>query len=674
MADLYETNLWGKIDYLHERYQREHNHINNFLNMITKFQTACSDFSKAMTSIINKNYILSESNTSTIYKSMENFYKTLLIHAESFKETSESIKINIAPVIKSIKDSFQKEKDLYNAYIKINFNYINCLNNLKKIKKEFAQKARDCENKVYEAKKASMFPTLPPEQISKIEQQASEALANTAIYEDKYVQILNEANKIREIEIALQKKLQSYYHNVDIDYYGKEKMMTGFFISCLKRMYKVIDDELIDLNENYKNINIEKDINEFIKINKVNNKPDEIIKFIPYKPATEISDESILNSDTTNNKNKDNKNLEVSLEVILVFKKLFKFIRTDLNMEKERKKSKLRNLALKIFWPGQNNYLEPKEKNALFNLFKEKNFTSYFLTIVSRQRTKGFKITEKLMNDLTEMFIKILEISEQEKNYDVSINCVILSQTFFCEKKEKNGEIIKNYIIDGIRDNKWLSSYEFWDGVINYMIEKEIKKNEEINKDKNEKEKKNNDKNIAFSQIFSHTNNMIEFNINKNDIHSFIENLCNKYELDSDMINSIKNNINKKLEDIELLLSKEKKVGLKDEIKKEEIKVSKKEDVKEEKKEDKDEIKKEVLKEDKKKEEISKNKKNGLIKEIKEKNEIENNIIKNNNENEKIKMDENFDDEIKENKEENNSQNNKDTKTESISEDRNSNK
>ena len=111
-------------------------------------------------------------------------------------------------------------------------------------------------------------------------------------------------------------------------------MMTGFFISCLKRMYKVIDDELIDLNENYKNINIEKDINEFIKINKVNNKPDEIIKFIPYKPATEISDESILNSDTTNNKNKDNKNLEVSLEVILVFKKLFKFIRTDLNMEK----------------------------------------------------------------------------------------------------------------------------------------------------------------------------------------------------------------------------------------------------------------------------------------------------------------------------------------------------
>ena len=49
MTDLYETNLWGKIDYLHERYQREHTHISNFLDMITRFQNACSDFSKSIT-------------------------------------------------------------------------------------------------------------------------------------------------------------------------------------------------------------------------------------------------------------------------------------------------------------------------------------------------------------------------------------------------------------------------------------------------------------------------------------------------------------------------------------------------------------------------------------------------------------------------------------------------
>ena len=34
----------------------------------------------------------------------------------------------------------------------------------------------------------------------------------------------------------------------------------------------------------------------------------------------------------------------------------------------------------------------------------------------------------------------------------------------------------KKFILDGIRDNKWLSSFEFWEGVINLMIEREIQK------------------------------------------------------------------------------------------------------------------------------------------------------------------------------------------------------
>jgi len=333
--------------------------------------------------------------------------------------------------------------------------------------------------------------------------------------------------------------------------------MTGFFISCLKRMYNVINDEIFDLNEKYKNINFEKDIKEFIKINKVNTKPDEQIRFTPYKAAPEISDESILNANVT--KSKENKNLEVSLEVILIFQKILKYVRTDLNMDKERKKSKLRNISYKLFWPAEDTHLEPNEKKELYNLFKEKNFMTYFLMILSRQRTKGYKKSKKVMEDLTEIFNIILEKAEKEKNLDESINCIILSQTYFCEEKGNNGEIKKVYILDGIRNNKWLSSFEFWEEIINYMIEKEIKKNEDINKDKDksEVEKKNNNNNIAFSQIFSYTNNMTEFNINKNEINSFIEKICKKYELDSDMINSIINNINKKIEEKEALLIKD---------------------------------------------------------------------------------------------------------------------
>jgi len=411
---------------------------------------------------------------------------------------------------------------------------------------------------VYEAKKVAMFPTESMEQIAKMEKMASESLANTATIEDKYIQLLKETNKSRETEINTQKQLLNYYHKTEVDYNEKKKLMTSFFISSLTRMKNTLDSGISDYEAKFKEIDINNDINEFVKKNKGKDKPDEVIKFLPYKPATEISDESILNADVKN-KSKDGKILEVSLEVILLFKKFFKFIRTDLDMIKERKKSKLRILTYKLFSPEDNIFLEENEKKELYTLFKEKNFTTFFLQILSRQRIKGYKKNRKVLEDLIEIFKYILDKAEKEKNLDEGINCVILSQTYFCEEKGNKGEIVKKYILDGIRDNKWLSSYEFWENVINHMIQKEIKKNEEINKNKNDIDKKINNNNIFFSQIFSYTNNMVEFNINKEGVQPFVENICKKYELDNDMVNAIEMNINKKFEEKEVLLKREQK-------------------------------------------------------------------------------------------------------------------
>ena len=120
-----------------------------------------------------------------------------------------------------------------------------------------------------------------------------------------------------------------------------------------------------------------------------------------------------------------------------------------------------------------------------------------------------------------------------------------MSQIYFCEQKENKS---RRYILDGIRDNKWLSSLEFWDGVIDFVIQKELKKNEDINKGKNV-----DNKNIYFSQIFSYTNNMVEFNINKNEILPFVDNICKKYELNNDFVESIKMNIKAKFEEKDTL-------------------------------------------------------------------------------------------------------------------------
>jgi L-fucose mutarotase/ribose pyranase (RbsD/FucU family) len=532
----YDEHLWGKVDFLHERYHKEHNYMNHFLEMITKFQLACSDFSKNIKNVLNKNLVLADSKESTLYKAMDSFRKCLLTHSQVFNETNESFKSTIIdPITKSINETFLKEKELYNHYTKNLSIYNNSKNSLQKVHHEFENRAKECENLVYNAKKSKMYSLASQEQILKLESKATESIANTALSEDKYINILGETNKARENEINSQKKIQNMYQNIDNDFYSKIKLMFGIFITSLKKMYTGIAIEIDSLADKFNRISIEKDIKDFIEKNKTDAKPDKPICFIPYKPAADSINYSKISS-----KRKDSVDLDVSLEVIKTFQKIFKHIRTDLNMDDERKKNRLRLLSNQLFKIENNNNFTKKEKDELFGYLKEQKWRNYFIKFLSKLKTKGFKNNDVVLKDLIEVFSHILELSEKEKDYDSAQNCIILSQTIYNENKSKK----KDYLIDYIRNNKWINSIEFWEGIIDYMIQKEITKNDEINKNKDEKEKKSNNKNIVFSQVFSYTNNMAEFNIKIEDIISLIEKFSKKYEIEQEMVNSIIDNVN----------------------------------------------------------------------------------------------------------------------------------
>ena len=535
MSIIYEQHLWNKIDFLHERYHKEHTQMSHFLEIISKFQLACLEFSKSLKTVLNKKLKLADSEESTLYKSMESFTKCLLTHSQLFNETNESIKSNlIDPITKVINDSFQKEKEMYNSYCKIRTIYTNSKSSLQKIHKEFESRAKECETLVYNAKKTKMYSLANQEQITKLEAKATESIANTALCEDKYINILNEANKARENETSYQKKLQNYYQSIDNDFYLKIKMMTGFFITSLKKMYTGITIDIDSLADKFNRINAEKDINDFIEKSKTDAKPDKPICFKPYRPAAES-----INNNKVTSKRRDSVDLNVSLEVIKTFQKIFKYIRTDLNMDEESKKNRLRLLSNKLFQIENNTNITQKEKDELLTHLKDENSRTYFMKFLSKLKTKAFKNNENLIKDISEVFLYILEISENEKDYDNAQNCIILSQTFYNEENKK-----KKYLIDYIRSNKWINSIEFWEGIIDFMIQREITKNDEINKNKDEKEKKSNIQNIVFSQVFSYTNNMVEFNISKEDIISLVDKFCKKYEIEKEMVDSIVDNVN----------------------------------------------------------------------------------------------------------------------------------
>ena len=128
-------------------------------------------------------------------------------------------------------------------------------------------------------------------------------------------------------------------------------------------------------------------------------------------------------------------------------------------------------------------------------------------------------------------------------DYESAKNCNILSQTFYIDDKDHN----KIYLFESIIDNKWLTSTEFWYGVIECMIDQEFQKNESSNKEINaketEEEKAKRISNIAFSQVLPYTNNMLDFKMDKNVILEVINSFVEKYKIESDFAEAIINNV-----------------------------------------------------------------------------------------------------------------------------------
>mgnify|MGYP006873039706 CR=1 FL=1 len=542
MEDLkYENELWGKVDFLHERYKKKHLYVSNFIDIITKFQNACLNFSKSLLLITNKNYQLLEDKNSTIYKSIESLISLISLESEEYNELFNNIKSNILePTMKILEELNHKEKELYISFTKCRTQYNNSKPIVEKAQKEYENSIKITEKVIHSAKEIETNPLTSNEDKEKNLTRANTFIISSKNVEDKYFMSIEEANKMRTNEFNKEKEILNFYQNIDINNYNQIKGLLGIFLVFIKKANKSIFTSIESLSANYQNINIAKDINSFIQNNKSENKPDNPIAFKPYNPEATLSNSSISGDP------KENEILHINYEVISTLRKSFRNICEDLNMEEETRKHRLRILSLKIFKIGPNVNFSKEEKKELISYLKVPKFRNYFIITLSKQRTKGrFQRGEKLIEDLAEILNFILDISEREQNYEDAKNCIILSQTFYTEIiiDKKTKQKYKRYLFDYIMDNKWLTSISFWAGIIDFMIQKEIKKNEEISKDSIEKESLEDRRlrisNIGFTQLLSYANNMIEFYVKKETIKQMLDLFIKKYDIEKNMADMI---------------------------------------------------------------------------------------------------------------------------------------
>ena len=463
--------------------------------------------------------------------------------------------------IKIEKEEEILEKELFND-LKKNINkYEETKVNLNKSKEKFYQSAKIAENSILQAKEFALkekekeniisndtnnndnanpsnnnsnnnLNNENSEQLIKLEQKSLDNLLEARKNDEKYIEMIKEANNLREIVNNKQNDLLKFYENIENKDHQLYTLLLKDYYSFLKTDNSVMRGNLNQLEDKINKINYNKDIIELINIYGSEKKPEKVIKYKPYEPEFEI-----INSTYE-------QELILKYQIIMAMKPFIKELCPNFDIELETKKQEMRELYHKILNNKENISFTDDDKEKLTNFINEDWGQKYFLYFLSKVRSSGkFCRGEELVKFLAEILEKILFFAKQNSDYESAKNCIILSQTYYYEDKNSSSKI---YLVELISSNEWLKQPDFWRNIIDVMIKEEIEKSKIINKDNsklNIKAQEVNINNIVFGQVISYIDNMKDFKIDNKIIVKIVDEFMEKYKIDKKLSKNIYDNI-----------------------------------------------------------------------------------------------------------------------------------
>jgi len=532
----FEKSLWNKYEFLHKRYKTKLDCFDNTIDIFNKILSSLKDQQKALNTVITKNYSLYPGSDSSQSTALNLIKKELDINLRQITSSMDLYKRTIEQFKRNKEESKVKEKDAYNQFIKVLTKYNDSRVILEKNKSKYYQSIKAAEMSLKSSKSMKVKNIDNSHEslvtIQKLEDKSKELLNEAKKNYDKYIASLKEANRNREESIERQKQLIKLYQTLE------EK--DGEIISNLLKIiynkkvenYQIETDFLAEMDSTIKLINIPNDNTIITKIYYSRDKPDEIIPLVQYEPQIDFEKAS------------NTEDYKINHLIIKAMKTVIPDIMPSFDLEKEDQKQEMRELSKKIF--VTNIPFNPEEKKKLLAYLEEKWSQTYFLIYLSKQRTKGkFARTQKLVRDLAEILNLILQSAEKRNDYEAAKNCIILSQTYYYDEKDKEGNVRKKYLIEFILDYKWLRSPGFWRGIIEENIISEAKKFMSLNpKDpdlfnKDRKESCDRLSNICFSQLLPYANNMKEFFVDERLIVKVIDEFVEKYQIQKEFADTI---------------------------------------------------------------------------------------------------------------------------------------
>ncbi len=543
--NLYMSNFWQNYKVIYTHFIKKQKDIMDIYYIFNKLTTLIQEFSNGLDNITQ--YPFNFEYNSSFSKSMNAFIEMLkkeVLFMKEYQQCLMTIMINLdnilATTIFSVKNSVNQRAITMNEFI------INLYENENKKKKyhNFVRLALEKKLNIDENNNK----TKELESLSKLITNAKDSRIEYKNYlikvNKKRIEYINE---ISNLLLIFQNKEQSIIDNTKesiINYCNKK-------INILEEILKSVK---LNLEENFKNINSESDIKEFVEKNSNLGSPPIEIPFIEYSIDFPIPGSNIRerNENTKKMKNFLNENF-VSLD------------------EKNDEIIKIQKICENIWY----NRIKKEEINDIISLFSNeikgekimnKPVSLYFLSYFNKQRTTGQFIIEDITYEcLVKCINNFLDLNNSDLydnttkthicDFEIIGLCIILSQTYY-----KN-LIEKEFIQHEIENNKIFKKKEFWFDLASYYIQSNY--HEQIKGvtsciEELDEEDTTRIKTVAFGKVSTILFNMRAFHIPIKIVRELCIKLCKQFDIEKDMINMMWN-VNSKNSDNEVIFDIEEK-------------------------------------------------------------------------------------------------------------------
>lgn len=547
-----KTKIKNCYDIIYERYQQSQEFYELFINLIKDYKEVKNKNIENLNNLIRKYFPEDDKQ----YKKVDNLQINTIksefkeiIKNQINAETDEINQLNFDNKIKNISlDDINKSKKLLDNLKDLYNSYINSINNIEKKHMKYLKYFNEYENKLIDfvdkniksngynnnnnsIKKENNHEII----ITNEEENKNDININDFIYDEKDLNEINEmTKKLVKKEKKYRKILKEYDEQIHPKYLEFKKCIDD--LSIYHNVFNEQENQIftfvylgyvISIESQHSYQKKELNFENLTAINYQNyNELNELFESITF----EKYNMTLISS------NKEDNHLckQIPPEVIIKLSNLmnsyFPYIPKLEDGDYEEPNNRLiKTFIRKIF--NEDGVVSENEENNLNIILKESQYRFLFLKTLNYKRIEGiFLLSGKHMILLGNAIRTITDLYDiKTDDFEVLKLLIIMCQTYYTLNNEKT----KIYLIRFIEDHSLFRSGDIWEYYIDESIRREI-----IEKEKNDKaeddlvldEETKNFKlcNIYFSVILSVTQNILEFQIDKDIIKTIIINVINQ--------------------------------------------------------------------------------------------------------------------------------------------------